>query len=176
MKTARALLTVTLASALYTSTALATTPQGCYKPVRGYAASICSDLQCTTQSGYYRIVMRNPNLPLFKRRLVLRGSFSGRITGFTDACPGGNTLSHVLRDSNLGGTVITDGDIGCPIDPTDTTPPIAVVETLNIVGGSGAYANLAWGRVTLTGQLAGLNTFAVAPTADDIVCFDDTTP
>lgn len=176
MKPVIALLPVTLASALWASAAIATTPQGCYKPVRGYAASICTDVQCTTQSGYYRIVLRNPNLPLFDQRLVLRGSFSGQITGLSDACPGGSTLSHVLQDTNLGGTVITDGDIGCPLDPTDTTPPIAVVETLNIVGGTGAYADLAWGTVTLTGQLAGFNTFAVTPTADDIVCFDDARP
>ena len=150
------------------------TPYGCYKPIRGFATSICTDTQaCTTQAGIFRIVLRNNKAPIGERRLIISGTFRGLITEQPNDC-GGATLSHVLMDKDMAGTLSTEGDAACPTGG-DGINTLEVVETLNIVAGSGIYEGVEpGGTVTLTGTLGlttGINTFSVSPADSDEVCF-----
>jgi hypothetical protein len=147
---------------------------GCYKPLRGFATSICTDTEaCSTQAGIFRIVFRNNRAPLGERRLVISGTFRGLITEQPNAC-GGATLNHVLMDKDMGGAVTTEGDTACPIGGDGVTT-LEVIETLNIAGGSGIYEGVQpGGKVTLSGTLGlstGINFFDVTPQRDDEVCF-----
>jgi hypothetical protein len=174
-------LTKTIASTVFlvaaSSTATANdAPLGCYKPVRGFAASICTDTElCTTQAGIFRIVLRNRDAPIGERRLIISGTFRGAITGTSDLCEGGVMLSHLLMDKDMEGSLKTEGDVACPIggDGIDT---LEVIETLKIADGFGIYEGVLPGsQVTLTGTLGlstGINTFRLKPTYEDEVCFD----
>jgi hypothetical protein len=152
---------------------------GCYVPLRGSAASICTDqVNCTTQSGIFRIVLSNKAAGLGERRLVISGTFQGQITGETTCFGGtapGMTLSHTLVDKSTGGSIQTEGDVGCVIGGDGVTT-LQVVETLNLANGSGSYAGLdpdSKSQVVLTGTLdltTGINTFRVEG-GEGKVCF-----
>lgn len=152
---------------------------GCYVPKRGFAASICTDTEaCSTQSGVYRIVLRNNQAPIGERRLVISGTFQGAITGKTNECYGGAegmTLSHLLVDKSLEGTLATSSDVACPVGGDGVTT-LEVQETMNLESGSGIYGGLLQGgEVVLNGTLdltTGINTFSVVPGVGE-VCFDE---
>ena len=149
-------------------------PHGCYKPIRGFATSICTDPEaCATQAGIFRIVLRNNRARIGERRLIVSGTFRGLITEQPNSC-GGATINHVLMDKDMAGTLSTEDDTACPIGG-DGINTLEVVETLNIAVGSGIYEGVeSGGTVTLTGTLGlttGINTFSVTPTDSDEVCF-----
>ena len=148
---------------------------GCYKPVRGFATSICTDaVACSTQSGIYRLVLRNDDAPWGERRLVVSGTFNGFLEN-VDQETNVSTLRHVLMDASAGGQIFTGPDIGIPVGG-DGVETIEVIETLTVNAGAGAYQGIVpGGTVTLEGQLGlqtGINSFTVKRTAEDVVCFE----
>ena len=150
---------------------------GCYVPKRGFAASICTEAEnCATQSGVYRIVLRNEAAPWGERRYVMSGTFNGFITGTTDDCAYGEgvVLSHILADKSFEGAITTSGDVACPVGGDGVTS-LDVEETMNLATGNGIYEGLVeGGQVMLTGTLGlstGINTFSVVPGVGE-VCFD----
>ncbi|GAB4354054.1 MAG: hypothetical protein Kow0060_04900 [Methylohalobius crimeensis] len=164
-----------LAAAPFVSAWADTPPEGCYNPVRGFAASICTDtVACSTQAGIYRIVLRNEYAPFGKRRLVISGTFRGKIIEQPNEC-GGITLNHIFMDKDMEGTISTNNDVGCPIGG-DGVNTLEIEEKLNVAQGTGIYEGLVpGGTITLTGTLGlvtGINTFEVTPSPDDEICFD----
>lgn len=147
---------------------------GCYKPLSGFATSVCNDGEsCDTQSGVYKIVLKNPKATYGQRVLVMSGTFEGRIVDMFNHCAGANA-QHVLTDRDRVSTISTGPDVACPIGG-DFVNKIEIVETLEVTGGTGAYVNLIpGGTVTLTGKLglkSGVNKFKVTPLPGDELCF-----
>jgi hypothetical protein len=151
-------------------------PAGCYKPVRGFATSLCTDGEsCTKQSGIYKIVLKNSRGATGERTLVMTGLFEGAILTMPNSC-GAADAAHVLADRDKVSSITTGPDVACLTGGGDFINTVEVVETLSITGGTGAYSNLVpGGTVTLTGKLGlktGINKFKVTPMPGDEVCFD----
>lgn len=180
MKFSTSLFAFTIASLSPLSASATDALQGCYKPVRGYAASICTAPDCSTQSGFYRVVLRNPTAPFGQRKKIVRGSFNGTTTGITTECPLGLglTLNHELQERNHGGTLQTQNDIACGQDGSlvpPPPPPVKIIEEFQFVSGTGAFAGLRPGSsLILEGTLgaSGFNTFTVPRNQGRTVCFD----
>ena len=148
---------------------------GCYKPVSGFATSVCNGGEsCDTQTGVYKIVLKNPQATYAQRVLVMSGTFEGRILTAPNHC-GGADAQHILKDRDGVSTISTGPDVACPTGG-DFVNKIEIVETLQLTGGTGEYVNLIpGGTVTLSGKLGmktGVNKFKVTPTHDDAVCFN----
>lgn len=147
---------------------------GCYKPISGFATSVCTDgVSCDTQTGVYKIVLKNAQATYGQRVVTISGKLEGRITALPNHC-GGPTAQHVLTDRDGVSSISTGPDVACPVRG-DFVNNIEIVETLTVTGGTGAYVNLiAGGTVTLTGKLGlktGINKFKVTPLPEDEVCF-----
>lgn len=151
-------------------------PAGCYKPVRGFATSLCTDGEaCKSQAGIYKIVLKNRQGASGERTLVMTGLFEGAILTMPNAC-GAADAAHVLTDRDKVSSITTGPDVACLTGGGDFVNTVEVVETLSVTGGTGAYSNLIpGGTVTLTGKLGlktGINKFKVTPMPGDEVCFD----
>ncbi|MEE4144940.1 MAG: hypothetical protein V2I26_09080 [Halieaceae bacterium] len=147
---------------------------GCYKPVSGFATSVCTDGDsCETQTGVYKIVLKNPRATYGRRVVVMSGKLEGLITLMGNHCAG-VTAQHVLTDRDGTSTISTGGDVACPVGG-DFVNKIEIVETLTVMEGTGEYVNLIpGGTVTMSGKLGlktGINKFKVAPLPEDEVCF-----
>lgn len=147
---------------------------GCYKPLSGFATSVCTDGEsCDTQTGVYKIVLKNSKATYGQRVVVMSGTFEGRIVDMPNHCAGANA-QHVLTDRDGVSTISTSLDVACPVGG-DFVNNIEVVETLEVNGGTGAYVQLIpGGTVTLTGKLGlknGINKFKVTPLPGDALCF-----
>ncbi len=140
---------------------------GCYVPVRGHAASICTDPECTNQQGVYFFTLKSP-----RHKVKLTGTFKGTIIEFPNDCRG-STLSHLFMDKEYTGTINSSGDEGCPIGGDGITT-LKIRETLHLIGGTGIYSGLeAGGSVVLIGNIGlqtGINTFKVVK-GEGEVCF-----
>ncbi|WP_152486090.1 hypothetical protein [Methylohalobius crimeensis] len=162
-----------LAAAPFISAWADTPPEGCYNPVRGFAASICANTDCTTQLGIYQIELKRQS-PGGNPWLRMSGTFRGTITEQPNEC-GGITLNHIFMDKDMEGTISTNNDVGCPIGG-DGVNTLEIEETLHVAQGTGIYEGLVpGGTITLTGTLGlatGINTFEVTPSPDDEICFD----
>lgn len=148
---------------------------GCYKPVSGFATSACTDESCTTQTGVYKIVLKNAQAIYGQRVLVMSGTFDGLITAMPNHC-GAADAQHVLTDRDRKSKISTGVDVACFTGGGDFVNNVEIVETLKVSGGTGAYAQLTpGGTVTLTGKLGiktGINKFKVTPMPGDEICFD----
>lgn len=149
-------------------------PDGCYRPVEAFAASICTDsVSCDTQSGIFRIKLFNADAPKPKRSLVISGTFNGYILERPNGCFGA-TVRHVLTADDKGGTLMTGPDMACPTGG-DFLTTVEVVETLQINEGAGIYQNVQpGGTITLKGVLGlttGTNVFELADAPQDEICF-----
>lgn len=170
---ATALVAATIATAVQ---ATDLQPAGCYKPVRGFATSLCTDGEaCSSQAGIYKIVLKNRQGATGERTLVMTGLFEGTILTMPNAC-GAADAAHVLTDRDKVSSITTGPDVACLTGGGDFVNTVEVVETLSVTGGTGTYANLIpGGTVTLTGKLGlktGINKFKVTPMPGDEVCFD----
>lgn len=150
---------------------------GCYKPVSGFATSACTDGEaCTTQSGVFKIILKNQQATYGQRSLVLSGTFEGRLTAMPNTC-GAADAQHVLTDRYGVSTISTGPDVACFTGGGDFINNVEIIETLHVTGGTGMYANLVpGGTVTLTGTLGlktGINRFSVTPLPGDELCFRD---
>ena len=151
-------------------------PVGCYQPIRGFATSLCTDgAACMTQTGIYKIVLRNPQAPTGQRMLVMSGLFEGNLIELPNAC-GAATAQHVLTDRDKASSITTGPDVACFTGGGDFVNTVEIIETLAVTAGTGIYAKLVpGGTVTLTGKLGlktGINKFKVTPLPGDEVCFD----
>lgn len=149
--------------------------EGCYKPIRGFATSLCTDGDaCTEQSGIYKIVLHNAQAPFGQRTLAMSGLFEGLLTVMPNAC-GAATAQHVLTDRDKVSSITTGPDVACFTGGGDFVNTIEIIETLEVTEGTGVYAGLVpGGTVTLTGKLGlktGINTFKVTPLPGDEICF-----
>ena len=150
---------------------------GCYIPVRGFATSACTDGEaCTSQSGVFKIVLKNQQATYGQRSLMISGTFEGLITTMPNDC-GAADAQHVLTDRDGESTISTGPDVACFTGGGDFVNNVEITETLRITGGTGAYANLIpGGTVTLTGRLGlttGINRFRVTPLPGDELCFHE---
>ena len=148
---------------------------GCYKPISGFATSACTDGEaCATQTGVYKIVLKNAQATYGRRVLVLSGTFDGLITAMPNHC-GGADAQHVLTDRDRKSTISTGRDVACFTGGGNFPNSVEIVETLTVSGGTGAYVQLIpGGTVTLTGTLGlktGINKFKVTPLPGDELCF-----
>jgi hypothetical protein len=148
---------------------------GCYKPISGFATSACTDGEsCATQTGVYKIVLKNEQATYGQRVLVLSGTFDGRITAVPNHC-GGVNAEHVLTDRDRVSTISTGPDVACFDGGGDFVNKVEIVETLTVKEGTGEYVQLIpGGTVTLTGKLGlktGINKFKVTPLPGDELCF-----
>ena len=147
---------------------------GCYKPISGFATSACTDEACTTQTGVYKIVLKNALATYGQRVLVMSGTFDGLITAMPNHC-GAADAQHVLTDRDRKSTISTGPDVACLTGGGDFVNNVEIVETLKVRGGTGAYVQLTpGGTVTLTGKLGiktGINKFKVTPLPGDELCF-----
>lgn len=171
---ALALIAVTFVVLPQTALSTSEPEPGCYVPKRGFAASICTDTPaCSQQLGVFRIVLKNPLAPAGVRKLILSGTFRGRITQPPTA-DGVTVLSHLLIDKSLEGTITTRDDVAYPVPGGDGVTTLAVEEVLNLDSGAGIYAGLiGGGQVVLTGTFGlttGINTFSVVRNEGE-VCF-----
>ena len=156
---------------------------GFYVPVRGWAETqgVSRPGEPPTQIGTYRIVLKREGwraLPLeekrrIRRRLVLTGSLIGAMVDPSTSPP---TEDHVMgtraRDGALYSAgdylVIQAGDLSC-----SEGLPLDVLETINVVQGTGAYESLESGTLELEGVVNicprqpdyGRNDFEVIPGA-----------
>ena len=148
---------------------------GCYKPITGFATSVCTDGEfCDTQAGVYKIVLKNSQATYGKRVLVMSGTFEGLIKTSPNDC-GAADAEHLLTDRDGVSTISTGPDVACFTGGGDFVKNVEIVETLKVTGGTGAYVNLIpGGTVTLTGMLGletGVNKFKVTPLPADELCF-----
>lgn len=150
-------------------------PVGCYQPIRGFATSLCTDgAACKTQTGIYKIVLRNPEAPAGQRMLVMSGLFEGALIEMPNVC-GAVTAQHVLTDRDNVSSISTGPDVACFTGGGDFVNTVEISETLSVTAGTGAYAKLIpGGTVTLSGKLGlktGINKFMVNPLPGDELCF-----
>ena len=180
MKTMNAAAAALLTAAVALPALAADKYHGCYTPLYGFAKSLCTDNEtCSSQTGLYRVVLRNEHAPIGKRKLVLSGMFQGlNVTpdpNHIAECVAVSQTTHLLMDKNMAGTLETGPDDVCLTGGGDMVNTIEVVERMAMSGGQGIYSNvIPGGTVTITGTIhrnTGINSFKVTPQPGDEVCF-----
>jgi hypothetical protein len=174
MKRYKMILAAPALAALCSDVALADKPpRGCYTPERGFATSVCTDLECIAQAGIYRLVLGNVDAgaPLDEQQIVLRGTFEG-VRDVEQSTQTQAVLNHELQEFNYGGRIFTGPDLGYVTGVDGST--VTVVETLRVAMGRGSMSGIeADGEIVLRGTLrtdTGINTFSVEPGLGGI-CF-----
>ena len=141
---------------------------GCYRPLKGFATSICTDSTCARQEGVYHILLKND-----AHILRLRGSFQGYVIQSPNQC-GGFTLNHLFIEKRYQGTLSSGGDQACPTGGDGITT-LEVHETINLQVGNGIYAGLESGTLEFTGTIhltTGISIFKLVSGTGEI-CFED---
>jgi len=175
MKLSRTLIAAALAALLSSPVFAAPKFEGCYKPKRGFATTLCTNTKsCETQTGIFHFILRNPDAPQGARKLKLSGILRGKIGVESNHC-GLVDAQHLLTDRDMRGSISTGPDSACLSGEGDFVETLGITEVIKVQSGEGIYARvIPGGTVTLRGKLglkSGVNHFVLDVQDSDEVCF-----